>query len=43
MFDAKRQIGRRFDDAAAQPDMKHFRFKIIDKGGRLQSHWNPSW
>jgi L1 cell adhesion molecule like protein len=34
VFDAKRLIGRKFDDAEVQADMKHFPFKIIDKGGK---------
>jgi heat shock 70kDa protein 1/2/6/8 len=34
VFDAKRLIGRKFDDAEVQSDMKHFPFKIIDKGGK---------
>jgi len=29
VFDAKRLIGRKFDDPAAQSDMKHFPFKVI--------------
>ncbi|KFH46699.1 Heat shock 70 kDa protein-like protein [Hapsidospora chrysogenum ATCC 11550] len=34
VFDAKRLIGRKFSDAEVQSDMKHFPFKIIDKGGK---------
>jgi len=34
VFDAKRLIGRKFEDAEVQADMKHFPFKIIDKAGK---------
>ncbi|PHH66649.1 hypothetical protein CDD81_6486 [Ophiocordyceps australis] len=34
VFDAKRLIGRKFSDPEVQADMKHFPFKIIDKGGK---------
>ncbi|KAL1746342.1 heat shock protein HSS1 [Schizophyllum fasciatum] len=34
VFDAKRLIGRKFNDAEVQADMKHFPFKIIDKAGK---------
>ncbi|KAH8812031.1 heat shock protein 70 [Xylogone sp. PMI_703] len=34
VFDAKRLIGRKFNDAEVQADMKHFPFKVIDKGGK---------
>ena len=32
VFDAKRLIGRKFGDAEVQADMKHWPFKVIDKG-----------
>jgi len=34
VFDAKRLIGRKFADPEVQSDMKHFPFKIIDRGGK---------
>jgi heat shock 70kDa protein 1/2/6/8 len=34
VFDAKRLIGRKFADAEVQSDMKHFTFKVVDKGSK---------
>ena len=34
LFDAKRLIRRGFTDAAIQEDMKHWPFKVVDKGGK---------
>merc|ERR1712137_1183631 len=34
VFDAKRLIGRRFEDAEVQSDMKHFSFKVVEKAGK---------
>lgn len=34
VFDAKRMIGRRFNDAAVQDDMKHWPFKVINSKGK---------
>lgn len=34
VFDAKRLIGRKFNDPEVQADMKHFPFKVIEKQGK---------
>lgn len=34
LLDAKRLIGRKFEDATVQADMKHWPFEVVSDGGK---------
>ncbi|KAH8995896.1 Hsp70 protein-domain-containing protein [Lactarius hatsudake] len=38
VFDTKRLICRKFDDAEVQADLKHFPFKVVNKSGKPYIH-----
>ncbi|KAK3700482.1 hypothetical protein QZH41_004739 [Actinostola sp. cb2023] len=42
IFDAKRLIGRKYDDASVQSDIKHWPFKVLNESGKpkLQVEFN---
>ena len=35
IFDAKRLIGKKFNDETVQNDVKHFPFKVVNRDGNL--------
>ena len=43
VFDAKRLIGRRFDDASVQADMKHWSFNVVNDGGKPKIQVRGRW
>jgi len=40
VYDAKRLIGRRFDDPIVKEDMKHWPFQVINEEGKLFIQFN---
>jgi len=42
-FDAKRLIGRKFDDAEVQADLKHFPFTVIKQGRQALCQGRVPW
>lgn len=36
IFDAKRLIGRKFEDAAVQSDLKHWPFRVVSEAGKAK-------